>query len=84
MLVGVIVPQGWTGDYDGWDAAAAWRRTVDVPSQAERLGSESVWLSDHVHTLSEPTDEITLQESAHDDALEQFAAETRAAGATLA
>ena len=61
MFVGVIVPQGWTGDYDGWDAAAAWRRTVEVTGQAERLGFESAWLFDHFHTLPEPTDEITFE-----------------------
>ena len=61
MHVGVIVPQGWTGDYDGWDATAAWSRTVAVARQAERLGFESVWLFDHFHTLPEPTDELTFE-----------------------
>ena len=32
MDLGVIVPQGWTGDYDGWQAAPAWRRTVEISS----------------------------------------------------
>ena len=27
MKIGVIVPQGWIGEYDGWDPLAAWRRT---------------------------------------------------------
>ena len=29
MKIGAIVPQGWTGEYDGWDTRDAWRRTVD-------------------------------------------------------
>jgi F420-dependent oxidoreductase-like protein len=61
MQVGVIVPQGWTGEYDGWDSARAWARTVAVTRQAERLGFESAWLFDHVHTVPEPTDEITFE-----------------------
>ena len=36
MKVGVIVPQGWTGEYDGWEPARAWARTVAVATQAER------------------------------------------------
>ncbi len=61
MKVGVIVPQGWTGEYDGWDSAAAWRRTIEVAGQAERLGFESIWLFDHFQTFPEPTPEITFE-----------------------
>src|ERR1700690_1987678 len=61
MKAGIIVPQGWTGDYDGWDAAQAWSRTVAVARQAERLGFESVWLFDHFTTVPRPTDEITFE-----------------------
>lgn len=61
MKVGVIVPQGWTGEYDGWPAEKAWRRTVYAALQAERLGFESIWLFDHFHTEPEPTDELTFE-----------------------
>jgi F420-dependent oxidoreductase-like protein len=61
MRVGVIVPQGWTGEYDGWEPLEAWRRTVAVAQQAERLGFESIWLFDHFHTVPRPTDEITFE-----------------------
>ena len=61
MKVGVIVPQGWQGEYDGWDPTDAWRRTADVAMQAERLGFESIWLFDHFHTVPRPTDEITFE-----------------------
>ena len=61
MKVGVIVPQGWTGEYDGWEPRRAWERTVTVAQQAERLGFESIWLFDHFHTVPEPTDEITFE-----------------------
>jgi F420-dependent oxidoreductase-like protein len=61
VKLGVIVPQGWTGDYDGWEAAPAWARTVAVAKQADRLGFESIWLFDHFHTVPRPTDEITFE-----------------------
>ncbi len=61
MKLGVIVPQGWTGEYDGRDPADAWARTVRVAHQAERLGFESIWLFDHFHTVPKPTDEITFE-----------------------
>jgi F420-dependent oxidoreductase-like protein len=61
MKLGVIVPQGWNGEYDGWDPVEAWKRTVDVAQQADRLGFESIWLFDHFHTVPRPTDEITFE-----------------------
>jgi F420-dependent oxidoreductase-like protein len=61
VRVGIIVPQGWTGEYDGWDAARAWARTVAVAHDAEALGFDSVWLFDHLQTEPVPTDEITFE-----------------------
>jgi F420-dependent oxidoreductase-like protein len=61
MRVGIIVPQGWTGEYDGWEPERAWARTVEVGQQAERLGFESIWLFDHFHTVPKPTDEMTFE-----------------------
>jgi F420-dependent oxidoreductase-like protein len=61
MKVGIIVPQGWQGEYDGWDPIVAWQRTTEVARQAEELGFESIWLFDHFHTIPRPTDEITFE-----------------------
>lgn len=61
MKIGVIVPQGWTGEYDGWEPTRAWQRTVAVARQAEALGFESIWLFDHFHTIPSPTEEITFE-----------------------
>jgi F420-dependent oxidoreductase-like protein len=61
MKLGIIVPQGWTGEYDGCEPAEAWARSVAVARQAERLGYESIWLFDHFHTVPKPTDEITFE-----------------------
>jgi F420-dependent oxidoreductase-like protein len=61
VKVGVIVPQGWTGEYAGWEPAAAWARTVAVAQQADRLGFESIWLFDHFHTVPKPRNELTFE-----------------------
>jgi len=61
MKIGAIVPQGWVGEYDGWQPLDAWRRTTVVAQQAEKLGFESLWLFDHFHTVPRPTDEITFE-----------------------
>src|SRR5690349_15219766 len=61
MKIGAIVPQGWVGEYDGWDSLDAWKRTAEVARQADRLGFESIWLFDHFHTVPRPTDEITFE-----------------------
>jgi F420-dependent oxidoreductase-like protein len=61
MKVGTLAPQGWKGEYDGWDPAEAWARTVELAVQAEELGFESLWVFDHFHTVPEPTDEMTLE-----------------------
>jgi len=61
MKIGLMVPQGWKGEYDGWDPAAAWERSVELAADAEALGFESLWVFDHFHTVPDPTDEITFE-----------------------
>ena len=61
MRVGIIVPQGWTGEFHGWPAQAAWHRSLAVARTAERIGVESLWVYDHFHTTPEPSDEFTFE-----------------------
>jgi probable F420-dependent oxidoreductase len=61
MQVGLMAPQGWKGEYDGWPAAEAWARTVELARQAEALGFESLWVFDHFHTVPMPAEEITFE-----------------------
>lgn len=61
MKIGVIVPQGWTREYEGWSPTDAWARTRDLASQVEALGFESAWVFDHFHTVPRPTLEITFE-----------------------
>jgi F420-dependent oxidoreductase-like protein len=61
MKVGLITPQGWKMEYEGWDPAEAWANTVALAKQADELGFESLWAFDHFTTVPEPTDEMTLE-----------------------
>ncbi len=61
MKIGLMSPQGWKGEYDGWDPAEAWERTLELARNAEALGFESLWVFDHFHTVPVPTDEITFE-----------------------
>src|SRR3954449_13113043 len=61
MNIGVIVPQGWTGEFKDKSTTDAWARTRDVAWQSEALGFESIWLFDHFHTVPRPTLEITFE-----------------------
>jgi alkanesulfonate monooxygenase SsuD/methylene tetrahydromethanopterin reductase-like flavin-dependent oxidoreductase (luciferase family) len=61
MHVGIVVPQGWMREYRGWRPADAWRRSVAVAQQADRLGFESIWLFDHFQTAPRPTDDLTFE-----------------------
>ncbi len=56
MRVGIIVPQGWTGEFAGVDGPAAWDRMTAAADRAEALGFDSLWLFDHFHTTPEPLD----------------------------
>jgi F420-dependent oxidoreductase-like protein len=61
MKVGIVVPQGWTGEFTGIDGRAAWARSVQVAKRAEALGFDSIWMYDHFHTTPEPAETITFE-----------------------
>jgi F420-dependent oxidoreductase-like protein len=61
MKAGLLIPQGWKYEYNGWDPAVAWSRTLDLARHAEDLGFESEWVFDHFHTVPDPMDEITFE-----------------------
>lgn len=61
MDVGIVVPQGWIGEYAGWEPADAWRRSIDIAPLAERLGFESVWVFDHFQTHPRPKEALTFE-----------------------
>jgi len=57
LRFGAFAPQGWKLEYTGWDAPAAWARTVELAQTAERIGYDHLWVYDHVETVPrrEPT-----------------------------
>ena len=61
MRVGIIIPQGWTGEYEGVSPGDAWARTEAAARRTEQLGFDSVWVFDHFHTTPKPLDTITFE-----------------------
>lgn len=51
LRFGVFVPQGWKLEYRGWEAAAAWARSLELAAEAEALGYDHLWVYDHVETV---------------------------------
>lgn len=77
MQIGIVVPQGWTGEFAGWDERAAWRRTLALATTAEQLGFESLWVYDHFQTTPTPVDTITFESFTVLAALAQMAKRVR-------
>ena len=50
MKIGLLIPQGFYGEYAGWDPVRAWKRSLELAVLAERLGFESVWTGEHVQS----------------------------------
>ncbi len=61
MKVGLLAPQGWKNEYDGWDPRSAWERTLELAAHAEARDFEALWVFDHFTTVPDPTDEITFE-----------------------
>ena len=62
LQFGLIVPQSWRTDLAGIaDPREAYETMTRVAQEAEMLGYDSVWLFDHVHTVPEPSQEMTFE-----------------------
>jgi alkanesulfonate monooxygenase SsuD/methylene tetrahydromethanopterin reductase-like flavin-dependent oxidoreductase (luciferase family) len=61
MKVGISLPQGCDREYLGMEPRKAWERTVEVASEAEELGFESLWLYDHMQ-VDPPLEEAPIFE----------------------
>ncbi len=48
MRFGLLLPQGYFDEFDGWAPPAAWERILEIARTAERRGFDSVWLGEHV------------------------------------
>jgi alkanesulfonate monooxygenase SsuD/methylene tetrahydromethanopterin reductase-like flavin-dependent oxidoreductase (luciferase family) len=47
MKVGLIPPQGYFDEFDGWPADKAFARILEISKLAERLGFDSLWFGEH-------------------------------------
>ncbi len=62
MKYGLMLPQGWTMDLAHIkDPVEAYETMTHVAQTADELGFESVWLVDHLHTVPQPSQEVTFE-----------------------
>ena len=48
MQIGLLLPQGYFDEFDGWTPGAAWDRILGIARLGERLGFDSLWTGEHV------------------------------------
>ena len=48
MKIGLVPPEGYFDEFDGWSATRAWDRILAICTRAEELGFDSLWLGEHV------------------------------------
>jgi alkanesulfonate monooxygenase SsuD/methylene tetrahydromethanopterin reductase-like flavin-dependent oxidoreductase (luciferase family) len=48
MKVGLLLPQGYFGEFDGWRPVRAWERMLALAERGRALGFGSVWTGEHV------------------------------------
>lgn len=48
MKIGMLLPQGYFNEFEGWTPGAAWDRIIEVAHLGERLGFDSLWTGEHV------------------------------------
>jgi alkanesulfonate monooxygenase SsuD/methylene tetrahydromethanopterin reductase-like flavin-dependent oxidoreductase (luciferase family) len=46
----LILPQGWFGEFEGWDPLEAFARCLEIARAAERAGFDSLWTGEHLQT----------------------------------
>jgi alkanesulfonate monooxygenase SsuD/methylene tetrahydromethanopterin reductase-like flavin-dependent oxidoreductase (luciferase family) len=54
MRLGLLIPQGYFNEFQGWEPRRAWERMVDIARHGERLGFDSIWLGEHVVAKWDP------------------------------
>jgi F420-dependent oxidoreductase-like protein len=61
MKFGAFLPQGWRIDLAGIPTDQHWPTMLEVATDIESLGFDSLWVYDHFHTVPEPTQEVTYE-----------------------
>jgi alkanesulfonate monooxygenase SsuD/methylene tetrahydromethanopterin reductase-like flavin-dependent oxidoreductase (luciferase family) len=52
--IGLLVPQGYFGEFDGWHPTRAWERMLALAQRARALGFGSIWTGEHVLSKWDP------------------------------
>ena len=60
MQVGLMAPQGWKYEYNGWEPGAAWARTLELAANAEALGFEAIFFADSQMNNVDPYQAMAL------------------------
>lgn len=61
MRVGLTLPQGCDREYLGMDATTAWKKTIEVASNADEAGFDSLWLYDHFQVDPPPEEAVVFE-----------------------
>lgn len=54
MKIGLLLPQGYFNEFEGWNPVAAWERILHIAMLGERLGFDSLWAGEHVLAKWDP------------------------------
>jgi len=54
MELGLLIPQGYFGEFLGWSPRTAWERMVEIAHLAEQSGFGSIWFGEHVVAKWDP------------------------------
>lgn len=55
MQLGLLIPQGYFDEFDGWSPTDAWNRMVQIARLGEQAGFGSIWMGEHVVAKWDPT-----------------------------
>lgn len=58
MKVGLLIPQGYFGEFDGWAPPAAWARMLALAERGRALGFDSLWTGEHVLSKWDPASPV--------------------------
>lgn len=53
--IGLLIPQGYFGEFDGWTPTAAWGRMLALAERGRARGFGSLWTGEHVLAKWDPT-----------------------------
>ena len=54
MKIGLLLPQGYFNEFEGWQPVAAWERILEIAQLGERLGFDALWTGEHVLAKWDP------------------------------